>query len=141
MGLIACSLLVGVPTVSALWLWVRPLLDDRRRTSGWFLATAALCAVAAAVTWFVGAFSGTSLDVAESCHSADTTYDEDYRATHWREPSRFFPLHNRCNADHDLVPVWVNPTFALLVGLAITCVGVAVWLAVAHRLKKRGTDS
>jgi hypothetical protein len=137
MGLIACSLVAAVPAVLVLWLWGRPLFDYRWRTPGWFIATAALCVVAAAVTWLIGAFAGSSMDPEESCHTAGTTYDEAYRSAHWREPSRWFPLHNKCNAGYDLVPVWVNPALVLLLLLATTSLGVAVWLAVAHRRTKK----
>jgi hypothetical protein len=133
MGIIACSVVAAIPVLLVLRLWCKPLFAGRWRTSGWFIATAGLCAVVAAVTWFIGAFSGSSLDPEESCHAAGATYDEAYRVAHWREPSRLFPLHNKCNADYDLVPVWVNPALLLLVLLVITCLGVAVWLAVANR--------
>ncbi len=131
--MIGCALLVAVPGMLVLWLWARPLLSSRWTTPGWFVATAGLCVVAAAVTWFIGAFSGSSLDPEESCHAAGTTYDEAYRSAHWREPSRLFPLHNKCNAAYDLVPAWVNPALVLLLLAATTCVGVAVWLAVANK--------
>ncbi|MER7461123.1 hypothetical protein [Micromonospora sp. NPDC126480] len=137
MSLIACALLVAAPGLLVLWLWGRPLVDGRWRTPGWFLATAGLCVVAAAGTWFVGAFSGSSLDPEESCHAAGTTYDSAYRSTHREEPSRLFPLHNRCNATYDLVPAWVNPTLVLLLLLTTTCLVAAVWLIADRRAKAR----
>ncbi|WP_127499920.1 hypothetical protein [Actinoplanes solisilvae] len=104
------------------------------RTSGRLIAAAALCTLGAAATWFIGIFSGSSTDPKESCHAVGATYDEAYRATHWREPSRFFPLHNRCNADHDLVAPWINPTLALLTLLAATCLAVAIGRPILRRL-------
>ncbi|MBE1489579.1 hypothetical protein [Plantactinospora soyae] len=133
MGIVASSLLIAVPALLVLWLWVRPLLIGRWKTPGWFIGTAGFCVVAAAVTWFIGAFAGTSLDPEESCHTAGVVYDSAYRSANWQEPSRLFPLHNRCNATYDLVPVWINPALVLLLLLATTCVGVAVRLAVAAR--------
>ncbi|MFY1573555.1 hypothetical protein ACN26Z_01515 [Verrucosispora sp. WMMD703] len=136
MSLIACSLLVAAPALLVLWLWGRPLLAGRWKTPGWFLATAALCAVATVVTWFIGAFPGSSLDAEESCRAAGATYDDAYRSTHWQEPSRWFPLRNKCNATYDLVPAWVNPTLVLLLLLTTTCLGATVWLGIANQRAK-----
>ncbi|MFC4021264.1 hypothetical protein ACFOW4_25425 [Micromonospora sp. GCM10011542] len=138
MGLITSSLCLALPIMLVLWLWVRPLFSGRWKTPGWFIATAGLCVVAAAATWILGAFAGSSMDPEESCHMAGTAYDNAYRSAHWQEPSRWFPLHNRCNASYDLVPAWVNPALVLLPLLATTCLGVAVWLAVAHKRTKMG---
>jgi len=133
MGIIVCSLLAAAPVLLVLRLWGRPLFTGRWRSPGWFLGTAGGCVVAAVVTWFIGAFSGSSLDPEESCHAAGVTYDEVYRSAHWREPSQWFPLHNKCNAAYDLVPAWVNPALVLLLLLAIACLGMAVWLALANQ--------
>src|SRR5690349_853162 len=100
MGLIACLCPAAATGLPVLWWWGGRLFAGRWRTPGWFLATAVLCAGAAAVTWLVGVFSS-GLDPEEACHAAGTSYDRAYRAAHWREPSRWFPLHDRCNADHD----------------------------------------
>ncbi|WP_199236051.1 hypothetical protein [Micromonospora sp. S4605] len=139
MGLIAYALCLAIPTLPVLWLWGRPLFTGRWTTPGWFIGTAGLCVGATAVTWFVGAFAGSSLDPEESCHAAGATYDSAYRSAHWQEPSRWFPLHNRCNASYDLVPAWVNPALVLLPLLAIGCLGVAVRLAVARRGTRIGS--
>ncbi|SIN41036.1 hypothetical protein [Micromonospora cremea] len=133
MGLITTSLCLAIPALLVLWLWGRPLYTGRWKTPGWFLGTAALWVAATAITWFRGAFSGAFMNAEESCHSAGATYDGAYRSAHWQEPSRWFPLHNKCNATFDLVPAWVNPALVLLPLLATMCVGVAVWLAVVRR--------
>ncbi|MEH1169774.1 hypothetical protein V6V47_30780 [Micromonospora sp. CPCC 205539] len=139
MGVITTALCLAIPALLVLWLWVRPLLNGRWRTPGWFIGTAGLAVGAAAVTWFVGAFAGASMNAEESCHAAGATYDSAYRSTHWQEPSRWFPLHDKCNATHDLVPAWVNPALVLLPLLAITCVGVAVWLGVGRQRTRLGS--
>jgi hypothetical protein len=139
MGLITGSLGLAIPIVVVLWLRVRPLVSGRWKTPGWFTATAGLCVAATAVTWVLGAFAGSSMDPEESCHAAGATYDHAYRSAHWQEPSRWFPLHNRCNAHYDLVPAWVNPALVLLPLLATTCLGVAFWLAVARRRDRAGS--
>ncbi|MEV4542951.1 hypothetical protein [Micromonospora echinaurantiaca] len=139
MGLIAIFLCLAAPTLLVLWLWVRPVFAGRWKNPGWFVGTAGICAVATAVTWFLGAFAGSSLDAEESCHAAGVTYDDAYRSAHWREPSRWFPLHNKCNATHDLVPAWVNPALVVLPLLAAACLGLAVWLAVVRRRTRMGS--
>ena len=140
MGLIACSLVAATPTLLVLWLWGRSLFSGRWRTPGWFIGTAALCVTAAAVTWFVGAFAGASLDPVEACHAAGTTYDAAYHSVHFRESSRWFPLHDKCNANYDLVPAWVNPTLVLLLLLTTTCLGAAIWLATANQRTKKDKE-
>ncbi|GHH83630.1 hypothetical protein GCM10018793_46200 [Streptomyces sulfonofaciens] len=139
MDTIANSLFLAVPALPVLWLWGRPLFTGRWRTPGWFVSTALLCVVATVATWFIGALAGTSLDAAESCTAAGFSYDSAYRSAHWREASRWFPLHDKCNATDDLVPAWVNPALVLLPLLALTCLGAAVRLAVAHRRNRKGT--
>ncbi|GGJ13176.1 hypothetical protein [Streptomyces brasiliensis] len=100
--------------------WVRPVW--------WFFPSFVLAAVGF-FTWIIGAFSG-GLDVGESCALRGIRYDDAYRAEHWREPSRWFPLHNRCNADHDLVPAFVNPTLVAVAVLLLGCVAGALAAAV-----------
>ncbi|MEU8792209.1 hypothetical protein [Streptomyces sp. NPDC048643] len=139
MGVIANFLLLAVPVLIVLGLWSRPLLTGRWKTPGWFLVTAGLCLVAMLVTWIVGALAGSSMDAEESCHAAGTTYDRAYRSVHWQEPSRWFPLHNKCNAGFDLVPVWVNPALVVLPLLAVTFLGLAVRLAVVNQRTEKGT--
>ncbi|WP_157180936.1 hypothetical protein [Actinopolymorpha alba] len=82
-----------------------------------------LAATAGFVVYFIGVFSG-GLDIGETCARLGQPYDDAYRATHWEEPSRFFPLHNRCNAAFDVVPAWVNP--ALVCFAALTVIGAVV---------------
>ncbi|MGW5214646.1 hypothetical protein ACWEQO_26540 [Streptomyces sp. NPDC004051] len=53
-------------------------------------------------------------------------YDDDYRIRHADEADRWFPLHNKCNAEFDLVPAWVNPTVSSLAFLTATGAGMAV---------------
>ncbi|MEU7055348.1 hypothetical protein [Streptomyces sp. NPDC046197] len=139
MDVIANSLCLAVPTLPVLWLWGRPLFNGRWKTPGWFTGTAVLCTLATVVTWLVGAFAGSSLDAEEACHRAGAHYDSAYRAAHWQEPSRWFPLHDKCNAAHDLVPPWVNPALVILPVLALACLGVAVRLVVANRRDQKGT--
>ncbi|WP_314225554.1 hypothetical protein [Streptomyces zaehneri] len=105
------------------------------RTPVYWLTLSALSCVGLFLTWFWGAWSG-GLDVAETCALLKgQKYDDAYRAEHWREPSQFFPLHNKCNASYDLVPVWVNPMLVLLALVAAGSLIAAVW-ATAVRLRR-----
>lgn len=94
-----------------------------------WLGAALLVLLALLATAFVGGWAG-GKDIDEACAAAGQVVDQRYRAEHWREPGRLFPMHNRCNADHDLVPGWVNPA---LVILAVAFVGCLV-AAAASRL-------
>ncbi|MDX3800614.1 hypothetical protein [Streptomyces sp. AK04-3B] len=88
-----------------------------------------LCVLACVVTfivWLCGIFSG-GLDVGETCALRGQTYDDVYRSEHWREPSRFFPLHDKCNASYDLVPVWINPALVLFALVAAGSLLAACW--------------
>ncbi|MFB7594126.1 hypothetical protein [Streptomyces sp. NPDC056160] len=139
MDAIATLLCLAVPVLPVLWLWGRPLFTGRWKSAGWFTGTAVLCTAAGAVTWLVGALAGTSLDAEEACHRDGAFYDSAYRAAHAQEGERWFPLHDRCSATHDLVPSWVNPALVVLPLLALVCLGVAVRMAVLQRRTKKGT--
>lgn len=103
-----------------------------RRTPFLWLAVSALSCVGLCLTWFWGAWSG-GLDVAETCTLLrGQKYDDTYRAEHWREPSQFFPLHNKCNASYDLVPFWVNPMLVLLAFLVVGCLIAAALRTIAY---------
>jgi hypothetical protein len=96
----------------------------RRRPATWVLV-AVVAAMCACPVWVAGAFAG-GLDAGEACQRAGEPYDDAYRSAHWREPSQAFPLHNRCNAGHDLVPLWVNPLLDLLAVVALAGVALAI---------------
>lgn len=107
-----------------------------RKPHLWLLLSVASC-VGGFVIWCWGVFSG-GLDAQETCEILrGQVYDDGYREEHWREPSRVFPLHNKCNASYDLVAAWINPT---LVCLAVTAVGCLIAAAVlaAARFRLRG---
>jgi hypothetical protein len=96
----------------------------RLRPLAWF-GLALLALLAFGFTAFVGAWAG-GKDIDETCAAAGQALDQSYRAQHWQEPGQFFPMHNRCNADYDLVPGWVNPALVIFAVVAVAClVGVA----------------
>ncbi|MDQ0616649.1 hypothetical protein [Arthrobacter globiformis] len=73
---------------------------------------------------FFGIWVG-GLDDEESCHlTHHQTYDREYRMAHPEHAGRnIFPLSNKCNADYDMVPFWMNPA---IVGFALLTVGAFI---------------
>ncbi len=57
------------------------------------------------------------MDMGETC--GEDQYDAAFVMAH--QDDRPFPLHNWCNAEHDLVPSWVNPTVTGLAVLTAVC--------------------
>ncbi|WP_326754579.1 hypothetical protein OIE73_25330 [Streptomyces hirsutus] len=45
---------------------------------------------------------------------------------------RLFPLHNKCNAEYDLVPAWVNPAIVNRVAFVLLATAVLLWFGVRH---------
>jgi hypothetical protein len=111
----------------------------RRRPLFWLLLSVLSCAVIPFV-WLWGAFSG-GLDPEETCRLVKgQVFDDAYRTEHLREPSRAFPLHNKCNASYDLVPFWINPTLVCLALITVGSLIAAVVLTVArYRPRERPT--
>ncbi|MFJ2234888.1 hypothetical protein [Streptomyces sp. NPDC087859] len=138
---------VSAPAISALlvillgafvlsvWKTARGLPTRRFKRPAWWAFPAVVLVGIGCVTWFVGALSG-GLDVGEACAARGVPYDKEYRAEHWREPSRWFPLHNKCNAQHDLVPTFVNPTLVAVAVLLPCCVAGAVAASALERNKR-----
>ncbi|MCX5256918.1 hypothetical protein OOK27_22785 [Streptomyces canus] len=127
-------ILLGVFVLSV-WKTARGLPTRRWKRPAWWVFPAVVLVGIGCVTWFVGALSG-GLDVGEACAARGVPYDKEYRAEHWREPSRWFPLHNKCNAHHDLVPAFVNPTLVAVAVLLPCCVAGAVTVSVLERNKR-----
>ncbi|MFB7373173.1 hypothetical protein ACFC0D_25375 [Streptomyces sp. NPDC056222] len=107
----------------------------RRGPTLWLLLTA-VCCCGLFLIFVMGASAG-GLDVREACGLAGQDYDEAYRAEHWQEPSRLFPLHNKCNASFDLVPAWINPTLVCLTVAAGACAITGMATARAGRARER----
>ncbi|CAL9284460.1 hypothetical protein [Streptomyces sp. SudanB66_2053] len=123
-----------LPVLTGLWFWSRPLLRGTwRRDPAWFAWTAALLLLGAGAAYLVGSLAGASLDPEEACHRAGEPYDREYRRANFDEYTRWFPLHDRCHADYDLVPAWVNPALVALPAGALVSVGYGVRLGIARR--------
>ncbi|WP_329040313.1 hypothetical protein OHT61_20860 [Streptomyces sp. NBC_00178] len=136
---IALPPLVLAVFVLSVWKTARGLSARRWERPGWWVFPAVVLTGLGCVVWFVGVFSG-GLDVREACASRGAGYDDAYRSESWREPSRWFPLHNRCNAGFDLVPAWVNPTLVAIALLLVGCAAGAVATAVIGRKKSEKQD-
>jgi hypothetical protein len=130
----ALPLLFLAVFVLSVWKPARGLPARCWKRPAWWVFPAVMLVGIGCVTWFVGAFSG-GLDVGEACAARGVHYDDEYRAEHWREPSRWFPLHNKCNAQDDLVPTFVNPTLVGVAVLLLCCVAGAVAALVVGRNK------
>lgn len=100
----------------------------------WF-ANMIVALVFAAAFWLYGAFSG-GLNNAETCTARGQTWDREYRRSNWEEAGRYFPLHNKCNADYDLIPFWINPAVAFLTLLALAF-AAASFVSLTLRLRRR----
>lgn len=80
-----------------------------------------LAASGAALTFVYGMFAGFGgMDRGETCGEA---FDSKFVGEHNGDP--LFPLHSWCNATHDLVPSWVNPTIVSLAGLSTIGLGLS----------------
>lgn len=103
----------------------------RGRHPGPWAVLSVLSATTTGAVYFVGMFSG-GHEIDETCAQVGEAYDPTYRSTHWQEPGRWFPLHNRCHAGFDLVPAWVNPALVLLALVTVACVVLTVAMGVAR---------
>jgi len=81
-----------------------------------------------------------SLDIAESCtYQHHQQYDAAYREAH---PDGYvFPVTAKCNAGHDLVPSWVNPTMAAFFLVFVAGVAGVVWTWMAGSRATRSRTS
>ena len=142
MGFLLLLLLFVVLAGLGLWFWSRSLAAGRwRYSAGWFAGTAVLLVLGTGVTYIVGSLAGASLDPEESCHADGQTYDRADRRANFDEYTQWFPLHDKCHANYDLVPSWVNPTLLVLPSLAIACLAYAVRLTVIHRRTNNSAPS
>lgn len=119
-------LMIPLAYLVGLGHWAKALLSGRWRRPPWLAATAGLLLPPAVLTWLWGVGSG-GLDEAEACGLSGHQYDRDYAFAH---RSDAFPLRHPCNAQHDLVAGWLNPTLALLVVTACAFAAAAAVVAV-----------
>ncbi|ACL42262.1 hypothetical protein Achl_4311 (plasmid) [Pseudarthrobacter chlorophenolicus A6] len=97
-----------------------------------WLGLAVLSFLCLGPVFFVGIFAA-GKDIDETCAAAGQTYDRVYRHLNWREPGQLYPLHNKCNAEYDTVPFWVNPVLAILAILTVVFLGLSIRAAMRRR--------
>lgn len=114
------------PTLTPRRLRTRPLV---------WAAMAGLSTIAFMITFFLGLVPS-GLDVRDACTKAGETYDSQYRSENWKEPGRFFPLHNKCNASYDTVPAWVNPALVVFAVLAVAFLAAFI-VVLTNRIANR----
>ena len=95
----------------------------------WRHATVGLFGLSVLVYGF-GSLTGA--DWAETCISRGVRFDPAYE---FRRTA--FPLSRPCNAEYDLVPVWMNVAVVLLVAATLACLVVAVVLTRRDRRAAR----
>ncbi|MGW4163746.1 hypothetical protein [Streptomyces sp. NPDC004788] len=116
------------------------LRDGSWRRPRWWARALSVSLCAGLLAWARGLFAG-GLDVRETCvHLRHENYDEAYRKVHAEEFSKLFPLHDKCNADYDLVPAWVNPTVVILAVVALVALAVLLRFAFARLVGPSRTE-
>lgn len=113
-----------------------------RRAMWWTrLCSVSLCAGLA--SWVRGVFGG-GLNVRETCLFVHhERYDAKYWDSHAEEFQRIFPLHNKCHAQYDLVPAWVNPAIVTCSLISLAAITVLLWFGTTHltRLPRKENQS
>ncbi|MDI3406152.1 hypothetical protein [Streptomyces cavernicola] len=101
----------------------------RRAWQMFAVATAPVSLFGLLYAWVSGKLA-VALDAYEPCIARRQHYDAAYRERHLDEMDGSFPLSNACNADHDLVPGWVNPALVCFAVLLTTSVLVMACMVV-----------
>lgn len=115
---------------------MRWLTKIRLRTWKWGIV---ISIVALGIVFVRGAISG-GWHIRKTCMAAGEIYDEDYRSQNWQEPTQIFPMSNKCNANFDLVPFWINPALVFFALLALTCLTLLTVSSI-QRAKARRAES
>ncbi|MEW2417656.1 hypothetical protein AB0953_28595 [Streptomyces sp. NPDC046866] len=115
----ACALLYGL--VKGGVVVFRAVRARAWRAPGLWAGGALMAGAATIGAYLAGAVAGWGgMDMGETC--GEDQYDSAFVAAHQNDP--LFPLHNWCNAEHDLVPSWVNPTVTGLAVLTAVCLAL-----------------
>ncbi|WJK38138.1 hypothetical protein O7608_16595 [Solwaraspora sp. WMMA2056] len=133
-ALLPCLPLLAIPAFSV-WRLIRGLRAGTWKRPAWFGHAAWASFFLTVLVWLRGFVSG-GLNGEDTCRFVHhQPFDAAYWEAHRDDRFRVFPLSNKCNADYDLVPVWVNPTIVVLsVLFVISMVGLC-WV-IAPRLKR-----
>ncbi|MGW5093196.1 hypothetical protein ACWEQ1_02520 [Streptomyces nodosus] len=102
--------------------WRRPL---------WWTRLCSVSLFGGLACWIWGGLRQ-GLIVSDACLVRHQPYDKAYWDSHAEEFGKFFPLHNKCNAHFDLVPVWVNPAIVVSGVVSLAAVAVLLWFGSAY---------
>ena len=97
----------------------RPVTPLSSWANGAFIAlvvTAALCVVAVSSGW-------AGMQIEETC---GLEHGQHFDVDHWvaHASQTRWPFSSPCNAEHDMVPSWVNPAIAVTALTSVVCAGV-----------------
>lgn len=127
-SLILCLIVLAIPAWSVQRL-IKGLRAGGWNRPGWFAHAAWASFYLTVAVWLRGLLS-TGLNSGDVCtYSRHQPVDDAYREAHRDDWFRLFPLSNKCNADYDLVPAWVNPAVAVFVLLCVVSIGGLLWTA------------
>lgn len=112
----------------------------RLRHNPFLWALVFMLSVAALLITLVSAAIAPGKDVARTCAMAGQPFDSEYRSQNWMEPGQFFPKHNKCNANYDLIPPWINPALVIFAFLALACLTMIV-VSLVQQAKARRAES
>jgi hypothetical protein len=132
-SLIPLLLILTIPAFSV-WRLIRGLRAGTWKRPGWFGHAVWASFFLTVLVWLRGLASG-GLNSEDTCRFVHhQPFDAAYWEAHRDDRYRLFPLSNKCNANYDLVPAWVNPTivvFSLL--FVISVVGLCWMIALRHK--------
>jgi hypothetical protein len=127
-------LFFAIPLIVAVSMVVRRV--RRGRSPVTLFGGAALSWMAMGYVWTYGMFS-TALYVEKQCvFQHHVRFDAEYYSEHAEEFKRLFPLHEKCNADYDMVPAWVNPAIVVLGVLGVVLLVAQIASAIVHYRKE-----
>jgi len=132
-----------------------PVTDDRAaglrrldRVAAVARRTGVASLLVGVVSYGAGLFSLIRLEIDEECEIFN---DQPFVASEafpdvdgdgdGESPGRWYWLSQPCNADYNLVPVWVNPTLVLCAVLLLTSVLALVVVAVRRRALRKPTTT
>lgn len=96
----------------------------RLRVRAW-LGLALLAFLAFGFTVVAG-WAASGKNIYHGCATAHQTLDRSYLDQHYREFGQLFPMRNKCNADYDLIPGWINPALVVFAVVTVVCLIGAV---------------
>jgi hypothetical protein len=102
----------------------------------WWARLCSVALFAGFATWIWAEFR-TGLDEHDTCQFVHHEYyDAAYADAHAAEFRKLFPLHDKCNAQFDLVPSWVNPFLVVCAVVVTAAVAVLLRFGITHLTRR-----